>query len=235
MNAFPRFVLALAALVVTPALLSAAAFEGAVRMKLSDPRGGDHEITQHIKNGLVRSDMEMQGRSMAVIMDLNKREMMMLMPEQHMYMVHAMPELEKMANNDHDTSDVALEKTGETEKILGYTCTKYIAKSKDSTTDLWLTEELGQFAGLGSGPGPFGMGRRAKGPNASWEKALAGKDFFPLRVVSHGANGKGEFKMEVVSIDRAAQPDSLFTPPDDYRKFDMGGMMQGLGGMHDNN
>jgi len=228
MKAFPKIAFVVAAL-ATSAALSAATFEGTVQMKISDARGGAHELTQHLKNGLVRTDMDMRGRTMSVIMDMNKREITVLMPEQQMYMVHPMPDAAAMPGASHDSSDVSLEKTSETEKILGYTCTKYVAKSKDATTDLWLTEELGRFAGLGSGPGPFGMGRRAQPPKPGWEKALEGKDVFPLRVVSHEADGKSKFQLDVVAVNRESQPDSLFAPPEGYRKFDMGAMMQGMG------
>lgn len=227
MKLLPSFLLAIAAL-AAPAVLGAASFEGQVRMKISDARGRSHEMEQRIKEGRVRTEMNTgKGETMAVIMDLPKREMIMLMPEQHMYMVHALPDPTAVAGADD--AEFSFEKTGETEKILGYTCTKYLAKSKDATTDVWVTEELGRFAGLGNGPGPMGMGRRAAAPQAAWEKALAGKDFFPLRVVSHDAKGKENFRLEALSVDKSTQPDALFTPPADYQKFDMGGMMQGMG------
>ena len=34
--------------------------------------------------------------------------------------------------------------------------------------------------------------------------------------------------MEVTGIEKKSLPDSMFTPPEDYKKFDMGGMMKGL-------
>lgn len=238
MKPLPLTLLAVAAL-ATPAVLSAATFEGTVRMKITGPRNGAHELTQHIKDGLVRSDVEMGGRTMSMIMDTQKHEMTILMPQQRMYMVHELPTPGAQPEHNHQPPDDAtLEKTGETEKILGYTCTKYVVKEprQNTTTDLWLTDELGNFTGLGSGPGPMSMGRRAGPPRAAWEKALAGKDAFPLRVVTHDANGEEKFRLEATEVKRESQPDSLFTPPADFRKFDMGAMMQGMGGMpRDNN
>ena len=233
MKAFPLTLLAVAAL-ATPAVLSAANFEGTVRMKITGPRGGTHELTQHLKDGLVRSDVEMGDRTLSMILDTKKHEMTVLMPQQQMYMVHAMPGTAAPADHKAAPSDETLEKTGETEKILGYTCTKYVVKDphQNTTTDIWLTDQLGNFMGLGSGPGPMGMGRRAGPPRAAWETALAGKDAFPLRVVTHDANGEEKFRLEATEVKRESQPDSLFTPPADFRKFDMGAMMQGMGGMH---
>jgi hypothetical protein len=113
---------------------------------------------------------------------------------------------------------------------------------------MWLAEGLGTFAGFSGGKNPMARGRAA--PSPAWERALAGKDVFPLRVVGYekgvlakgkSADAKAEkakgseklnageaFRLEVTAIDKSAQPDSLFSPPAGYQKFDMGGMMKGL-------
>ena len=76
----------------------------------------------------------------------------------------------------------------------------------------------------------MGGGRKRGGPpSQAWERALAGKDLFPLRVVGLDRSGKETFRMEVTSIEKQTLPDSLFVPPADYTKMDMGGMMQGMG------
>lgn len=212
---------------VSPAVVHAAAFEGTVRMKMTAGRGQSQEITLHVKDGYQRADIEAgRGNTVSMITDVAKQQVLILMPEQKMYMVQPLQDLTAVAEKMNKSDDVTFEKTSETEKILGYTCTKYIATSKDMTNDIWATEELGRFMGV-TGANPMG-GRRGAQAKPAWEKVLLGKDFFPLRVVSR--NGKGEqFRMEAVAIDKAAQPDSLFTPPADFRKFDLGGLMQGLG------
>lgn len=227
MKLTPLFLCSVAALVM-PAAIHAAAFEGSVRMKMTPGRGQPHELTFHVKEGLQRTDIETgRGNSVSAITDFAKQEMIILMPDQKMYMVQPLRTMAAAAEKMNGSNDVKFEKTGETEKILGYTCTKYVATSKDTTTDIWATEELGRFMGLGNSGNPMG-GKRADTPQSAWEKWLIGKDFFPLRVVTHDAKGE-QFRMEAVAVDKAAQPDSLFTPPADYRKFDLGGMMQGLG------
>ena len=56
-------------------------------------------------------------------------------------------------------AEAVIEKTSVTEKILGYTCTKYISTVKGITTGMWVTEELGAFTRLGAGhPLAGGMG-----------------------------------------------------------------------------
>jgi hypothetical protein len=126
-----------------------------------------------------------------------------------------------------------LEKTGQTEKILGYTADKYIVTQDDQKTEMWLAEGLGTFMNPNSSNPMGGMGRRGGAAPANmqaWEKALAGKSLFPLRVVGLDKANKETFRMEVTSIDKSALSDSLFAPPAGYEKFDMGAMMQG-GGM----
>jgi len=68
------------------------------------------------------------------------------------------------ASNSADPSGVSFEKTGVTEKILGYDCTKYVAKTKDTTSELWVTEQLGAFMRYGTWHG----GRRYGG-NLWWQ------------------------------------------------------------------
>src|SRR5690606_6628102 len=134
------------------------------------------------------------GQKASMIMDLGKQEMMILMPEQKMYMVQRLDGLTAAAD-DAVSDDFTFEKTGESEKILGYDCVKYVSKAKDFTSDIWVTEELGRFVGLGNSANPMG-GKKKSGATAAWEKALAGKNFFPLRVVSRDAKGKEQFRLE---------------------------------------
>lgn len=223
MKLYPALAFALISL-TTSATVFAAAFEGTVRMKMSQPRGDALEMTYRVKEGFVRTEIQTEQSTVATIVDLAKQEMIILMPEQQMYMTQSFAAAAAAAQSGKH-AEVSFEKTGETEKILGYDCVKYVSKSKDQISDVWVTEALGRFVGLGQG-GNAG-GRRAQKP-ASWESALMNKDFFPLRVVSRDAKGKEQFRMEAVAVDKQTQPASLFAPPAGYQKFDMGSMMRGL-------
>jgi hypothetical protein len=233
-----------ASALLSPAAVFAAAFEGKVSMKMTSGRGQPQEITYNIKGDKVRMEMPGQKGMGGMIMDTSKREMTMMMDEQKMYMVMALPQAaaDAMAKRE---DDVKLEKTNETEKILGYTATKYILTEKNNDeTEIWLAEGLGTFMGFSQNRNPMSRGRGPAAP--AWERALEGKDLFPLRVVglgkgatARGAKGKSDekrkgaggnerFRMEVTSIDKTSLPDSLFTPPAGYQKFDMGAMMKGM-------
>jgi outer membrane lipoprotein-sorting protein len=219
-----RLLLASASLI--PAVLSAASFEGKVSFKTS-LGGKTQDVTQSIKGDKIRMEVKGQREMSGMIMDLTKKEMMMIMDEQRMYMTMAIPESAVQAVEKHK-EESTLEKTGETERILGYTATKYISTEKNGKTEMWLAEGIGTFVSPNQG-NPMAGGRRGAGPQQQgWERALAGKELFPLRVVTKDKADKETSRMEVTAIEKQKLPDSLFAPPEGYQKFDMGGMMKGM-------
>ena len=115
--------------------------------------------------------------------------------------------------------------TSTKETILGYDCTKFVVTGEHGTTEIWVTDQLGTFMGFYHGGGP---GRRGSQEAPEWESAMKGGGFFPMRVL--GNTSKGQVRMEVTSVQKTSLPDSLFAPPDGWRKFDLGGMMGGMGG-----
>jgi hypothetical protein len=210
---------------IAPAAIFAAAFEGKVSFTMKTGKDKGIDIVYNIKGDKMRIEMPNQQAMSGTIVDTTKKEMIMIMSEQKMYMTMALPDAAADAVAKQG-DDVTLEKTSETEKILGYTATKYIATHKSEKTDLWLAEGLGTFMSM-SNANPMGRGRGGS-QQKSWEKALAGKDLFPLRVVGKDKGGKESFRMEATAIDKQTLPDSLFTVPAGYQKFDLGGMMKGL-------
>lgn len=232
----------LAGVLLVPAAVSAASFEGKVTFRMTSGRDKPVDMTYNIKGDKIRMEMAGQKDVGGMIMDTSKREMTIIMDEQKSYMVMALPQSAADAIAKQN-EEVKLEKTNETEKILGYTATKYISTEKNGTeTELWLAEGLGTFASF-TNQNPMGRGRGAA-PKA-WERALEGKELFPLRVVGRDkgssradkgksadkAKAKGgneTFRMEVTAIDKKSLPDTLFNPPAGYQKFDMGGMMRGM-------
>ncbi len=226
--------LLLASALLAPAAVLAAAFEGKISYKITVPREKPAEMHQALKGDKMRMDApggKKGGGSM--IMDLKKREMIMLMDSEKMYMSMQLPEDTELPGGP--AKEPKIEKTSVTEKILGYTATKYLALSDDSTTEMWLAEGIGTFMGMGNnsggssgGGGLFGGRAKKESSVRSWEKALQGKDLFPLRVVELDKAGKERFRMEVTALTKEKLPDSLFLPPEGYTKFDMGGMMRGM-------
>jgi uncharacterized protein DUF4412 len=213
--------------------VSAATFEGIVQMKVTDA-SKTTPIQYQVKDGLVRIDLsDPKGRQVSVIMDTANQKMIMIMTAQHMYMTVPMrgmgqpPAMGQSAAPSGAPMSAAggmPVKTGETKTILGYTCTKYQSQSNGSTVEMWVTDELGNFAGLGSG-GPGGRGQ----PPA-WQQALAGHGFFPMLVTGTSSSGKA-FSLEVTSVEKQSLDDSVFAPPAGFQDLgNMGGMMGGMMG-----
>ena len=229
-------IFAVGSLLTAAHTFAADAFQGKVSLAITADKGRTQEINYTMKGRKMRMDMNAEGHPTSMIMDMEKLEMMMMMPEQNMYMLMPIKQPARQAgehagNNPGMGGDI--ERTGKTEKILGYICEQILVtdKAKGMVTEMWIAEDLGMFMGMGGGGGgPFG-GRGGGGPpaTAKWEEVLKGKSGFPLRVISRDASGKQSFKMEATKIDPGSQPDSLFAPPAGYRKFqmpDMGGMMR---------
>lgn len=211
-----------------PVAVFAAGFEGKMNLKMTSD-GKSQDIQYSIKGDKLRLDMPgMKGAGM--IVDTAKRETTMIMDEQKMYMTMPISTGAEAAPTSGKQEEVKLEKTSQTEKILGYLATKFLATHDGTTTELWLAEGLGTFFSP-AGKNPMGGGRGAGPAPQAWERALAGKELFPLRVVGKNKSGKETFRMETTAIEKQSLPDSLFAPPAGYQKFDMGGMGGMMKGM----
>lgn len=210
-----------------PPALTAASFEGKVTMQMTGPTKEPIPMVFSIKEGFSRTDMTMgQGMTMALIMDQTKKESILLMPSMKMYKITPFAKTQEAVKGQVDKSEASLEKTGETEKILGYTCEKYLVKFDGGSSQLWVTDQLGTFMGMGGGGNPM-SGRATATP--AWEKALAGKNFFPLRNVTFDKAGKEIVRMEASAVEKQSIPASAFTVPADFQKMpDMGDMMKGM-------
>lgn len=204
----------------------AAAFEGKVSLAMTSGKN-TQVIDYAMKEGALRMEIAAEGSKFSSIVDLNKREMIMLMPEQKMYMVMPFKEAVETAIKESELKQHNITKTGRTDTILGYKVDEYVSKDRNTTTEIWVAEGLGTFMGLSAEGGPGGRRRNAA---QSWEAAFKGKPGFPLRVVSRDAKSKETFKMEATKIEPGKLPDSLFAPPSDYQRFQMPGldMLKGL-------
>lgn len=221
-----------ASVLAAPAVLSAADFEGTVKLKMTGSRENPPEMTFSIKGTASRIDIPSQRGPMAMLTDSTKPEMTILMIEQHAYMTMPSP-VARAAESQAATaaSEATMEKTAETAKILGYDCTKYISKDKTTVTELWVTDQLGSFGGLNFGSPMGGRGRAAASGGQPWEKALVDMKTFPLRVISK-VDGKETFQMEATAVEKKSLDAALFVPPADYQ--DMSAMMKGMKGLPKN-
>lgn len=206
-----------------PVERAGSSFEGRIRMKVTSGRETT-EMQYAMKGAKMRIDAGPADERMASIVDLQTKQMLMLIDSEKMYMVMKMPEAPQ---GKAEKEEGTIEKTSETAVIAGYTATKYLVRSKDSKEpiEVWATEDLGTFFNPDSFGGPFG----GKSKPPVWESLLRNKGFFPLRTIIR--EKRTETRMEVVAVEKASLPDSLFTPPAGYKRMDMpgmGGLIPGL-------
>jgi hypothetical protein len=214
-------------LLFAPVAIFAGSFEGKIRFSMKSPKRDQPTFMDYsMKQGFVRiditaTDSQDNERTITSIWDLNKHELFTLMPEQKMYLIMKTADL--AAAVPGTVANVQVEKTGETETILGYPTTKYLVKdtARGTTSEVWTAEGFGTFITAAS---VF----KKNGVMSPVEKELATRGAFPLRMISHNASGAETSRMEAVSIDRQTLPDDKFTVPGDYHPFDLGSMFGGF-------
>lgn len=219
------------ALMFTTAL---AAFEGRVSLAIKSGKEKEQVIDYAFKDGVVRLEPKSdEAEGTAMIMNWAKREMLVLIPEQQMYMVMPLKSGPAGQTAAATEPEAKIEKTGETALILGYVCEQYLTSDQDGVTEMWITDQLGHFSGLGAGASPLGGmmggGRQAAAPSG-WEKALESrKGAFPLRVVGRDKRGRETFRLEAKKIEPGPLPAALFAAPAGFQKLSMP-TMGGFGG-----
>jgi hypothetical protein len=216
--------------VLAPAAVFAASFEGKITMKMSGPKGAPSALTFSVKEGFSRTDLGSGGGpNAAIIIDAAKQEMTMLMLDQKMYMTQAMPKPTAVAaGTTESAAGSGFEITTTKEKILGYDCVKYVTKSKEGTSQIWVTDQLGTFLGFGApaaGGGRGGPGGGAPAPQG-WEAAITGKGVFPLRVVTTDG-AKETFRLEATNVEKISIPAAAFYAPSDFQN--LSAMLKGMG------
>lgn len=215
----------LGALLLATAASAASSFEGKIDLSMTGGKGQAQTLTYAIMGQAMRIDMH--GAPVSTIMDMGKREMLILMHEQRMYMSRPMPQADmaKRAGADKSQHIPDIEDTGKTEVICGYTCHQFLMKDGKNVTEMWLADGLAPFMGMGGDNGGGGgfMGRKKSNGDAAqkWEQALKGKGGFPLRVITHDAAGKETYRMEATKVEKGGVSAADFTPPAGYQKFEM--------------
>lgn len=184
-------------------------FEGKVTFNDFD-EGTPHSMDYYAKGSKIRFDTNEEEEQGQVIWDTAKKEFMVVMPQQKMYMVMQVPESKIKSGTENDISEnIKFTKTKETKKILGYTAVKLVYQDGDDKGEAWMTQELGSFK-LFDNP----MQKDADKPQ--WQKDFEAGGYFPLEVYE---NGKKVF--EVTSIEKKSLAESIFEVPAGFKKMDM--------------
>ena len=223
-----RFIpVAAAALVAVAPASAQSTFEGVVKYRLTT-EGRTVDVTYMTKGNRARSEMQMDGMSMAMLMDASATTMTTLMPAEKMYMTMDLTRMRQRAQTS-DTAAQEFTATGRTETIAGHECEHYLTGTGQNT-DMCVATGLGYYLGggaagrrgPGSGSSSYGMPRPGDARAAAF-RAKFPNGFFPLRLtVTEG--GKVTTDMVVTSVEQRALADDLFTVPADFTEMRMPGM-----------
>jgi len=196
-------------------------FEGTATIKVTHERVGTHVLDYSVKASRLRTEFQVSEAARAVaIVDLSNDEVCVLLPGQPLYVTLSLENSAEIALG-HNIEDVEVKPTRSRKKILGYACTKYLVHHKNDAFEVWATDKLGSFMGLGLDANP-----EAKF-NPPWMAAFVGKGFFPMRVQSLPGS-ENTLSMETLAVKQGSLDDELFVPPTGFRKFQMGGLVDGL-------
>jgi hypothetical protein len=185
-------------------IFSQKAFEG--KVVFSVQTDGQKQVMDYFaKDNKFRMEVPEQGGY--IIFDSKASKMSIVMEEQKMYMETVMD-----ASN-LDKSAGSITKTGETKKILGYDCEKFLFDQDGSKGESWMTKDLGAFMFFTDTQ--QGM--------ADWQKEILKEGYFPLQVTEY-SNGKVESSYNVTEVTPKTLSPEMFVIPSSYQKLDMPNM-----------
>lgn len=198
----------------------ATAFEGRVTLALKSGREAEQVIEYAVKGPRFRVEPRAEGMpdGTAMILDLERKEMVFLMPGERMYLAQPLKGGVAAAAAER-AGKAELRKTGRTETILGYACEEYVVQEGKETVELWITDQLGSFVGLALDNPMAGMMGGGGAKPRGWEDELRSRGgAFPLRVVGRDGRGRESMRLEVRKVEPGDVPDGLFRVPDGFQK-----------------
>ncbi len=193
-------------------------FKGSVTYELSTD-DADIPLKLTTNGDKIKASITMAMGTMDMITDKNAKEQTMVMHSQKMYMQLTTQRLEKMKTMMSSMgkgfqAPIISEpvRTGETKKILNYTCEKMVDKSDGNTTEIWVTDKIGYLAFIGSPIIPM--------PSLLNSDAAT---FFPLEIRSIDSDGDTIMKLTAKEISTVKPLDTEFAVPADYSSFSFPG------------
>ena len=198
-------------------------------------------VVQTVKGNAIRMS-GMGGRGGGMIIDGDKKQMMVLDDQHKMAMVMSQADQEKMkamgeaamknrpkaAAPKPEPSDAAISmtKTGKTETVAGYRCEVFHVKSTRKDTDregdVCIADGVGfaLFSAMASNP----MFQSSQRSGFAEYKALVGNGKGLVKSTSI-ENGKSVVELEMIKVDKQRVPASTFEAPAGYQVQSMGDVM----------
>jgi hypothetical protein len=189
--------------------LQAQDFEGVITFAMKGPQ--ESRTLEYLTRGeMVRMQFEQApGMTMAVVVNSKSGAAFVLMTENKTYMEMS---LKDMPVPEGAQKDIEFQKTGKTEKILGYACEQILMKQDGTEVEMWVTKGLGRFVQSNF---------NSKSPAMKKiEDELTSKGYFPLRMASK-SGGQNEFRMDALSVTRKQLSKDLFVIPAGFSKMQM--------------
>lgn len=209
-------------LLITINLFAQDIFKGVVKYKITTD-GIQTNMNYYTDGNNIK--IEVKGRDDA-IMIYKGDKMLMVMPSQKMYMEfpsQMMDMAKNMAANNEpakdkiDMENIDQYRTGETKTIQGYDCEKLQYETDESSAEVWVTDELGNF---------MFMQNPMKGGGNSMFENFDGYGYFPMLVIVNDKSGKEITRLETTEVEKMNLDASTFEAPSGYKKMDMQGMMK---------
>ena len=197
-------------------------FEGQYDMAFSGD-GDEVVVSCWVKAGHMRMKVGGKGGVGEMIMRDGMSSMLMIMPQQRMYMEMPVP-VDTFDTDEPELKDGEnpFKKTGKTKKMLGLTVHEFLFDHEGEKMTIWATDELGSM--------PYANNPMLQGWAIAMRKLTGLKSFFPIETIGT-ENGKESFKMTVKKVEKKSLPDSMFLPPEGFMKMTipagMGGFMPG--------
>ena len=146
--------------------------------------------------------------------------MIMVMPQQRMYMEVPIPQdMDEPDSDELESREFPFKKTGNNKKILGMDAHEFVFEHGGEKMTLWATDELGSM--------PFANNPMLAGWAHAMRKMTGLKAFFPLET-SGTEKGKESYRMKVTKVEKKSLPDAMFLPPEGFMKMTLPGGMGGF-------
>ncbi|MBI4003024.1 MAG: DUF4412 domain-containing protein [Nitrospira defluvii] len=215
-----------------PLLVQAGDFEGVLHMSTTHAAmGSASTMDWYLKGDKARVEMSRgEGQTNVMIFDAQTRTMQMAMAGQKSYIEISMAG-EGGEHLKEALEKQAVERTGKTDKIAGYSCEVWRITDKELNrlkNDICVAKGFGKAATFWVDPKEM---RRSSQP--SWVKQLVEEGGFGLRSIHYDDAGKESSRMEVTSIDKKRLDASLFAFPADWAKQDMSAMQERMKAMRE--
>ncbi|MFO7524764.1 MAG: DUF4412 domain-containing protein [Ignavibacteriaceae bacterium] len=185
-------------------------FEGKIKIKISED-GKSQLMDYMVKGQKFRFDLKDVEEVGAMIFDSQSKKMMIVMPQQKMYMEMPLDLSEAESYFEDESFEGKITMTGEKKVIKGYECEKWIVEDEGYITESWITDKLGGFMFMGN---PMGGG------GSDWKSKLNAQNYFPMEVNVY-ESGKLVNTIEVVEVAPQNLDNSLFSAPSGFQKFEM--------------